>query len=247
VRRYVLVPIAAFALLGATLPPQPLDPQFDDPCGDASTYIDHDGDRVTVEENQAHIDISSGLVQGVYEDDDDRTLLGVTASIAVCGEVSPTDGRYSIGWDVDDGCYLNATWTARVREGRYGVGPEGADVAYEPRFVLEERCYGSSGPLAIERDLVYRVELPADAVSFDGDTVTFTILLADLPPEARPRLEDGTSWTGLGALTWDQTIGEWAIHGNPQMGITRVNVRRDTTTGGDAYVVGEDRPEPDVS
>lgn len=238
-RRFAVVLVALALVAGPATAAEPV-PQITDPCGDAGSRGEWNGDSVEFEENHAHLDLASGRVAGLY--DAAGALTGFTAAISVCGDASATDGGYSLRWSYGDHCHGNVSWTLAGRHTPDGEGIQGQIAATsEPQAVFAETCdREQESPLHSGLEEVYSVTLPDDAAVFDGDTVTITVAKDGLPPKALARLTPGAAWSNIGAISMDQGPSLWAFVTDTQGNNGRLLVRTDFAFGGGTYVVGED-------
>jgi hypothetical protein len=245
IRRASLVALCLVTVLIAMPAAASPAPQVTDECGDASTHAEFDGEGATLEESAGHLDIRSGGITGLYGVD--SALEGVRASVSVCGAVSAEDGGYLLGWSFDGSCWGYVAWSlarSEISQGELGVTGQG-QVGSSPRALVREQCFTESrSPLGNnEVETVYEVELPANAVIFEGDTVAFTVLVADLPPEAAPRFAPGAVWGGISAVAMDQGPSLWVGFFDEDGQRGEINVRTDLALGSDSYTVGEDAPQ----
>ena len=241
-RRPAAITMLALALVLVAGPAAaaPTVPQVTDACGDAGIWGEWNGDAMEFEESQPYLDVASGHVAGRY--DQAGGFTGFTAAISVCGDVSADEGGYSISWGYGDGCYSTVSWTLAARERPEGTGIYGGiQAAAGPHPRLTEDCYREpTSPLDSGVDTVYSVDLPADTVVFEGDTLTFTVATALLPEAAAPRLAPGTAWTNISVVSMDQGPSMWAGYVDSQGNRGNLFVRTDFAFGDAGYIVGED-------
>ena len=242
VRTFVLVALAVAMVAGpAGAAPAP---QITDECGDAGSRGEWNDDSMAFEENRPHLDIKSGGVTGVYGAD--GQFQGFKTSITTCGAVSSSQGTYNIGWGYGGDCYGHVAWTLAGHHNPDGTGVEGhAKLSDVAQAVVTEECYRpATGPTAqvigTEVETVYRVELPAEAVTFSGDTVTFNVATAALPAAAQKRFVAGTKWAHVGVVTMEQGAALWGGYGDTDGNTGRLYVRTDFALGNNSYTVGED-------
>ena len=236
-RRPVLafVFIALFAFpAGADVP----DPQVTDACGDATSRVEAGEQVVVVEQNNAALDVKSGAITGRYGRD--GGMRGFTAAITVCGAVSAEEGGYGIGWDYHDGCFGEVLWTLSARQEGSPTGMHGsAHLSDDRKAVVREVCYGPpDGPLDSGRDVKYAVDLPAEAVTFAGDTVSFDVDRSVLPEAGQARLASGAVWESVGAVAMAQDVSAWGTYRNSMGPRGDVYARTDFAWGGEHFVVG---------
>jgi hypothetical protein len=239
VRRLGLMLVALLLVAAPATAAEPA-PQVTDECGDAGTWGEWNGDSMEFEESRPHLDIASGRIAGLY--DEAGTFNGFTAAATMCGDVSATEGGYNVSWAYGDRCFGSVSWTLSARQRPDETGIYGhLQAASMGRAVVSEDCYrASSSPLEDSVETIYSVALPAEAVVFDGDTVTFTVAASLLPEAAAPRLAAGTEWANVGVITMDQGPSMWAGYFDTQGNRGNLYVRTDLALGGDSYVVGED-------
>ena len=227
--------MAAIGLLGV-LPAAASTADIRDACGDAESYVEVEGTRHTLEGSQGHVDIDGGSLAGIY---DGETLTGIKATIDVCGAVSAADGAYQVALRFDDACAQRFSWTARVRDD-VGSG-DYTNVSPSPHAVVDEYCSKfNSRPTSPSSQQVFRANLPADAVTFEGSTVTFTVPLEAIPEVGRARYVDDTR-IHVSALAMDQTLngGVFSAGDGPD---SAVWTRTDLASASQPYFVGRDRP-----
>lgn len=232
--------LLALVLVGAPVSAAGPAPQVTDDCGDAGTTGEWNGDSMEFEETRPHLDLKSGRVSGLYAD---GAFAGFTAAITVCGDISATEGGYNIGWSYGGDCYGNVSWTLAGRQTPAREGANGHfQVASATQAVVTEECYHEPETPVLDSgvETVYRTALPAEAVSFAGDTVTFTVAKSALPEAAARRFASGTVWANIGAVSMDQGPSLWAAYADTEGNRGRLNVRADFALGGASYTVGED-------
>lgn len=213
----------------------PAAPQVVDACGDATTRATVEGQSQSVGENQGHVDVRSVTIAGVY--DTSRTLAGITARLDLCGPASAEHGGYRVAYTAGGNCWQDLQWTLRREE--LLASPPG-DPSLDSTVTFAERCYGNTDwPHPDGDQTVFRQVLPADAVRFEGSSVTFTLPLSTVPEAGRDTLAEGTRWAVL-AVAMDQTVSEWGYSVAIPRGEAWVGA--DIGEGTRPYVVGEDRP-----
>lgn len=234
----VLLIVSATPVTAETPPPQ-----VTDECGDATTHAELNGERATVEESQGHIDVRSGTIAGVYGAD--GSFDGFAGTIQVCGAVSALEGGYALSWSYGDRCYGDLGWSLSGRHdphGEPGVQSHGQVTAGARPYVRETCYHQPASPLESGTETVYDVELPEKAVVFDGDTLTVTVSVGDLPSEAAQRVAPGTEWASIGAIAMDQGPSLWAFYRDTEGNSGDVYVRTDFARSDNGYVVGQDAP-----
>lgn len=237
-RRALVVPLTLLLLAAPVRGAEPA-PQVTDQCGDATTHGELNGEAMDVEESRAYLDVKSGRVSSLRGAD--GTLQGFTAAIGLCGDASATEGGYNIGWHYGDECYGNVSWTLAGHHTPGDTGISGqVRSAAGPSVVVTEECYHEQTLPVVDSgvETIYRVTLPDDAISFDGDTVTFTVAKSALPAAAARRLAPGTVWSDLAVVSVDQSASLWAYYADTEGNRGRLQVRTDFALGGASYTVG---------
>ena len=235
VARVAVLVMAATVVLGV-LPATASTAEIRDVCGDAESYVEVEGNRQTLEDSQGHVDIAGGGIAGIY---DGETLTGITATLELCGAASATDGAYVLALRFDDACAQRFSWTSRVRDD-LGAG-DYSNVSPNPRGVVDEYCSKfNSSPTKPDSEQNFRAALPADAVVFEGNTVTFTVPLEAIPEQGRARyVEDAR--IHISAVTGDQTL-QFGMMGGGDGPDYEMFARLDRGYASQPYFVGDDRP-----
>lgn len=219
----------------------PTQPQVVDDCGDASSFVGVGSERLALEENKSHIDVKSGRVSGMYDGSD--TLLGITATVELCGTASAADAGYGLGWSFEDGCTAEIGWglpPSFDNGGEASAHVEGHVPLSDPKAPrFSEMCVDDTLPTAATAKVV-DWSMPADSVQFDGATVTFEIRREWLPEELASRFTDGTPWSRISARALERNshLESWIVADTGHR--ADASIRTDAARGGGRYVVGED-------
>lgn len=234
----LMLVMLAVAVLAGELPAA-ADTGIIDPCGDAESHAYGLGDEIVVEDGLGHVDIADGGVTPILDDEEEAVVLGLEATVEVCGEASADEGAYGISWGIGDGCVQQVGWTLLVRDDVSAAtrrpGQDEIDVATGPRPIFQEYCFVSTPKNPVrsnEVQTVFRMELPADAVSFDGSRLTFTVA-NELVPDAGTVPSYGDVFARPTLLTMDQTVSAYSFGGGSNTGPFGASVRTDLASGAD--------------
>ena len=180
--------LVVLLVLVVGVPAMGAEPLITDPCGDLLVAGHVQGEPVTTPgEQTSGFDIATANITSVAG--------GVDASLAVCGQAGPPDHNqsYDFGWALGERCDASLRLSRAIKG---DLGTEGTTIDHEPHATFEQTCTQppQNGELFGTGTTVFRIQLPDSAWAVEGNTVTFALRTAELPPAAAALLDPGTVW-----------------------------------------------------
>jgi hypothetical protein len=211
--RLFLAAVTAFTLLAGSSASAAVDLSVNDACGDAASEAVLDSTtRVQFEDDLGHVDLRSATAAA--ERNRDGEIVGLAATLRVCGAVSRSDGAYSVTVSASDGCSQSFTWT---NTGWFDADHPSVDDR-TPHLQFSQDCTAPKDE--------FSVTLASQHVQFQGDTLTITVPGAVAPKGAFDRYRAGGGWSDISAAAADQTLDLYV--GTSGFDGQHLRVRRDS-------------------